>query len=242
VVNRIAPGLALALVLAVASASTSASPRENTQQAVRSALERGGYPWYDAPNDAARPITPIELPDAPPKTREGWSGFQFGAGDLGQLIVFVFMAVGLIALFVYLARTWQRYLERLEGTRNPRHPPGSASRVASLPAGLGVETDDPWNEARRRRDGGDLTGAIICLFVHILIILDRRGKLRLAPGRTGRQLVRSIGAEEIRRRVEPTLRLFEAAYYGHRAPTPEAFAEAWAQAELVERLVAREAP
>jgi hypothetical protein len=52
--------------------------------------------------------------------------------------------------------------------------------------------------------------------------------------------VRAIGADDVRRQVEPTLRLFEAAYYGQRPPQPDAFELAWTQAEALERQLAAE--
>ena len=60
--------------------------------------------------------------------------------------------------------------------------------------------------------------------------MHRRKRLRLVPGRTGRQLVRSVADRELRLCVEPTLRLFELVYYGHRAPSAEAFEAVWALA------------
>ncbi|MFO0959046.1 MAG: DUF4129 domain-containing protein [Isosphaeraceae bacterium] len=200
-------------------------------EAIPRAMAKGGYPWYDAPRDAAKPITPPPPPRMP-TVRTGWSAFNFSWVDIGQLFIFLVMAGALIALIAYLAKTWQRYLEGLEPNVRPGKAPASASgRSAALPAGLRVETDDPWAEAKARRDRGDLSGAIVCLFVYLLITLDQRGLIRLTPGRTGRQLVRSIGADEIRGLADPTLRLFEAAYYGRRAPDPAAFAQAWGRAE-----------
>ncbi len=111
-------------------------------------------------------------------------------------------------------------------------------RFEGLPAGLEPESDDPWSDAMRRRARGDYAGAIICLFAHQLLTLDRLRMLRLAPGRTGRQLVRAIDDRQIREWVERTLRLFEAVYYGHRVPSAKTFESVWVQAEAFERRVA----
>ena len=89
------------------------------------------------------------------------------------------------------------------------------------------ESSDPWEEALRRRARGDLTGAVICLFAHQLLTLSRLGLVRLAPGRTGRQLLRAVADAEFRGLALPTLRQFEVVYYGHRTPSPEEFAEVW---------------
>ena len=53
--------------------------------------------------------------------------------------------------------------------------------------------------------------------------LSRLGLVRLAPGRTARQLLGSVGDADFRKLVAPTLRHFESAYYGHRNPSGEEF-------------------
>src|SRR5262249_3267074 len=149
-------------------------------------------------------------------------------GWLGRVIVFALLLLLLTGLVALIAWAWRRFGaagdDLVIGLGRAR---GSASRVGVLPAGLGADYDDPWAEARRRRDAGALAGAVICLFVHQMLTLERLGLARLAPGRTARQLVRAVPDPTARRRVEPTLRLFEAVYYGHRVPAPDAFAAVW---------------
>jgi len=96
-------------------------------------------------------------------------------------------------------------------------------------------TDDPWAEANRRRLNGDFAGATLCLFAHQLLTLSRLNLVRLAPGRTGRQLHRSVEDAEFQRLLMLTLRQFEAVYYGHRTPSASDFATVWASAEAFER-------
>jgi hypothetical protein len=120
-----------------------------------------------------------------------------------------------------------------------RGPAREPARTASLPAGLRDDTADPWAEAVRLRDRGEHARAIVLLFLHQLLTLDRLRLSVLRPGRTGRQAVRAVADAAVRRRIEPTLRLFEAVYYGHREPAPEAVAAAWAEAEAFERWVAQ---
>lgn len=206
---------------------------DEAQAAVRAALAKGAYPWYDAAADGPKAVNPPRVPEPPPQAQDATSEISLGGGGFGGTLMFVVMAAALLAGAAYLVWTWRHHFGGLEvPARSPRAP-GSASRVAALPAGLSVATDDPWSEARRRRDQGDLSGAIVCLFVHLLLTLERQGTIRLVPGRTGRQLVRAIGPEDLRALVEPTLRLFEAAYYGHHQPSPEAFAVAWNRAETL---------
>jgi hypothetical protein len=120
----------------------------------------------------------------------------------------------------------------------PSKSTGTTARIEGLPAGVGFDVNDPLAEARRLRDLGDLSGAVVYLFAHQLLSLDRVKQVRLVPGRTGRQLVRSVVDRNLRRCVEPTFRLFEAVYYGHHAPSPRGFEAAWALAQEFERHLA----
>jgi hypothetical protein len=181
-------------------------------------------------------VTPRPPPPKINNTRWGWESFTWR--DLGNLLVFVLLAAGLTALCVYLAWAWQKYLEN-EPLPGPRKGPArEVARVTGLPAGLQVDADDPWAEAVRARERGDYERAVVMLFAHQLLTLERTRLSRLLPGRTARQILRAVPDPEVRSRIEPTLRLFEAAYYGHRPPTPESFEAAWAEAEALEQAMA----
>lgn len=199
---------------------------------IRSALAKGGYPWYDAEADAVRPVWPPREPDF--SWLPAWR--VPGLGSAGDLIVIGLAMLALAVLIVVLVELWRRYRPGLGGVvARGGVEETRVFGVAGLPEGVRPETTDPWAEALRCRERGDLAGAIVCLFAHQILTLDRLRLVRLVPGRTGRQLVRGIGDPEFRAGVEPTLRLFEAVYYGHRAPTREAFEAAWASSEAFER-------
>ena len=68
-----------------------------------------------------------------------------------------------------------------------------------MPAGVGMDVSDPWAETLRLRREGDYAGAVVYLFAHQLLTLNRLDKLRLTPGKTGRQLVRSVKEKPWRR-------------------------------------------
>jgi hypothetical protein len=220
--------LMTALASGAALASTEA-PETDPTRAVGSALGKGSYPWYDAPTDQAKPIT---LPGEPG---------QWGSAMLGSVFSLIVLVAALAALIGLLMWFWRIYAATSpDESRGIPRVAGGPSRIESLPEGMRreFESSDPWEEAIRRRDRGDLSGAVICLFAHQLLTLSRLGLVRIAPGRTGRQLLRSVADAEFRALVHPTLRLFEAVYYGHRVPTPKEFADLWEQAEAFERRVA----
>ena len=232
----------LVLLLAMASIPGPASMPAQTEgdpQAtadVREALSDGRYPWYDTDHDTYRPIMPPKPPKATGSMKPWLEIGELNLGDLGRLIVFVLLAAGLSAMVVFAARSWRRMprSDDLDGSGHHAPSRGAAARVVALPIGLEVDESDPMEAARIHRGRGDLGRSIILLFTHQVLELDRLKWVRIAPGRTGRQLVRSIADSSIRGSMERTLRLFEEVYYGHREPSPIAFEAAWAEAEALE--------
>ena len=208
--------------------------------AVGSALGKGNFPWYDAEKDGVKPIAPPRERAAAPAGSNP-SGAGSGGLGLGDVIATIGFLLALGLLIGLLAWFWRIY-EPTDSSGLPESSKAHAgpSRVESLPAGMRreFESSDPWEEALRRRSIGDFEGAAVCLFAHQLLTLSRLGLVRLAPGKTGRQLLRSVVDAEFRGLVAPTLRLFEAVYYGHRTPSPEEFATVWLEAEAFERRVA----
>jgi hypothetical protein len=205
---------------------------------VRSALEKGSYPWYDAKADAVKPVWP------PREWNLDWLDRWLRGKNLdlaaraGDWVAIVLAMLGLLILLAVLGQLWRLYRPGAAETLASARGPGTASRIEGLPEGLRPETHDPWAEAVRYRAQGDYARAVVCLFAHQLLTLDRLRQIRLVPGRTGRQYVRAIDDRKFRAWVEPTLRLFESVYYGHHIPSAEAFEQVWDLAEAFERQVA----
>jgi hypothetical protein len=231
-----------ALLLLPQNAEAPPSPADAP---VRSALRSGGYPWYDSANDTLKPVQPPWRSSWLTRLGDWIDSWKFGSSsgggklpriDLGQILVYLAFFIALIILLIALYYAYRAYAPAAQGV-SVGSKIGRAAHVGGLPAGLQIDLTDPLGEARRLRAAGDYAGATLCLFVHLLLALQDAHHIRLAPGKTGRQLVRSIADRWIRARVEPTLRLFEASYYGHLTPSEAAFDYAWVQAEsLDERL------
>lgn len=212
------------------------------------ALREGNYPWYNPGAGRVRPV--LSSPDF-------GSGFWKSLGDtlqgIGQWIAGIFrwlnfwripgigglgdvVGVGLALLLLAVVLALLVELLRRYHTPDDEAPadaglrPGGARRIEGLPAGVRADVADPWAEAQRLRSLGDYSGAVIYLFAHQLLSLERARLVRLVPGRTGRQLVRSVADRKARDAVGPTLRLFEQVYYGRRAPTADAFDAVWSRA------------
>jgi hypothetical protein len=205
------------------------------------ALAEGGYPWYDAKKDELAPVEPPWTPswwDKLPNWDLRLPNAPRGSLSIGNLFVFLLLVLALAALVAGLVWAYRYYMPDLEDRKPKGRVIGTASLMGGLPPGLPADLTDPLGLARELRARGDFSGAILALFVHQVITLDRLRVARLAPGRTARQLVRSIADTWIRARVEPTLRLFETSFYGHHVPSLDAFEHAWRLAEEFEARIA----
>jgi hypothetical protein len=246
--------VALALVTAaVSSADVEGPALSAAPDPVRAALSRGGYPWYDAPSESVKPTWPPGTGFDEWWTSIGkWFGRRFGwvarffrwlgrlgipgMGSLGELVVLGLVILATAVALVVLIELWRRYRPALADSDAVVGDTRALSKgTIVLPAGVQPETDDPWAEAMRCRARGDFGPAIVCLFAHQLLSLERIRLLRPAPGRTARQLVRTIDDRQFRGWVESTLRAFEAVYYGHHVPNRESFEATWSLAEAFQK-------
>ena len=242
------------ITLALLSAADPTPPRppatDRVAEQARAALRSGGFPWYDPASDDVRSIRlrPDPTPDPPRASSTAGGGgsgswwWPFGIWNLWDAIVFLLFLATLIALGILVARYWKRFEPAPDAIREVEPEPPSGGAGEALPAALRpVATGgDLWAEADRRRQAGDLAGAVVHLFAHQLLSLSRLGLVRLVPGRTGRQLQRAVADKEFQALVLPTLRQFEAVYYGHRAVPPGEFALVWAAAESFQRRLAEQ--
>jgi hypothetical protein len=216
--------------------------------AVRKGLREGGFPWYDSEADRVRPVWAPRMSwlkslrerldrvmDAIDRFFESLGfGNSRGGGIRGDWLGTILLATVLAAFFVFLLVLWMRREPLASAGSAARAKPGSAELLAQLAGDSALALDDPWAEAQRRRLAGDMAGAIIYLFAHQLISLDRAGLIRLAPGWTGRQYVRWLRDPVLVDSLAATLGLFEEIYYGHRLPSRGAFEQVWHRAQALE--------
>jgi Domain of unknown function (DUF4129) len=223
---------------------------------VRTVLEHEGYPWYDAKAERVKPI--LSSPDFGGGFWKSW-GDRFSrwfepirnlfrwlngwrvpwVGGVGDIIAGGLALLLLTVVLVVVLELLRRYRRATDepASADAATIAGQAPRIEGLPASERLSLADPLAEAKRLRARGDYAAAVIHLFAHQILTLARIGQLRVVPGRTARQLVRAVGHRGLRSTVEPTLRLFEAVYYGHHVPSAAAFEAAWSQVEVFDRHV-----
>jgi Domain of unknown function (DUF4129) len=217
---------------------------DSTHSSVREALRDGKFPWYDSGADRVQPVWPLRiswlerLGDRVEAFFRWLGSFFDGAGSgrgvgapiAGNSIGTILLLAAIVAFLVCIALLWVHRERGSARDEAARASLGIAARLGDLPEGIRPADGDPWAEANRRRAAGDLAGAVVCLFAYQLLVLDQKGLIRLAPGRTGRNYVQSLRDRELIDSVGATLALFEDVYYGRRSPTARKFESVWLRA------------
>ncbi len=215
--------------------------------------------WYDAESQELRPV-PVQtrLPDAsnrdsrwlPPAEKvkaPGPVGSGMGGGSTARhaigWIVLAVLALVLIGMMLYIfskaepaalgAPKWAMLpgRERLDQQ--------TLQRMLDLPAEVRRTDVNLYDEAQRLMNLGRLDEAIVLLFGHQLLLLDRCGFLRLARGKTNGRYLRETRAHspEAHWLLTATVAAFEASYFGHHAPEAEQFKKLWADNAALESIV-----
>jgi hypothetical protein len=197
------------------------------------------YPWYDDQTDGMRRIDLNARRPAPAPAQSG-SG-SWSLEWLGWLLIAVVAVAVLVMLF------------RVYWTRSPPTggageaalvgEPVSIDRLEELPFQLEQPAGDLLSAARRVAELGDYHRAIVLLYSHQLLELDKRDAIRLTKGKTNRQYLREL---RMRPGLVPLLATsmvaFEDVFFGGHSLSRERFEECWRQVmELLERASMQEA-
>lgn len=245
--------LTAALLVGLASASLCAAQQDLSDPETAVEAGRAGLdgiwdaPWYDSQTDDFRPV---DLPrPRPPSAFWQWfwglfSGFSYDWSGVLQILAWLLLALLVVWGVIALVRAVQAAeLERASAVAEEELERAEIERIEALPVAVDDPVGDFAAEARRRYEAGDTAGAIVYLFSHQLIELDRRGLLRLVKGTTNRQYLRELKraapheprAAQI---VARTMLLFEASFFGAHAPTAEQFEACWRETVELVRLIA----
>jgi hypothetical protein len=213
-------------------------------QSAKEALARGGrFPWYDrAKGDVRRlHMTPRqseldrgekwEGQNAParPVTTTGTRASFFGGALQWLGLTVLVLLLGVIAYLIVSAFLKEEVSET-GAVRKVVESRRDADRVEALPFQVRAANGDFLSEARRLHEAGDYSQAIIYLFSHELVALDKQHVIRLTKGKTNRQYLR-----ETRHRpaligtLECTMIAFEDAFFGKKSITRETFERCWQQ-------------
>ena len=216
-------------------------------------------PWYDAESNSLVPVT-VEtqsddsihrdsrwLPKAErlaktPAPAAGGGGSSFTSQLFGWLIL---VAIVLVTVGVLVYAFSKTEIDLGSGTAKSAAALAGApdeqtiERMKHLPAELRRTDVNLRSEAERLMSEAQYDQAIILLFAHQLLLLDRAGLLRLTRGKTNGRYVRETRsndpaiADDLRQVVDA----FERSYFGrHEIQGPE-FVELWQRNQNIEHSI-----
>ena len=200
-------------------------------------VDSGDYPWYDEDSDGIRRIEVKKEASRTTTTSAGGAAIELMAW-LGLALV---LAV-IIALLVwsFLANESRSDLPLEDEVDEDRRR--QIDRLEALPFQVKRPDADLLAEARRQYERGNYDEAIIYLFSHQLVHLDKSQHLTLAKGKTNRQYLREIASiDELRAILEQTTVAFEEVFFGRHQLPRERFEACWSELSQFDRLSQRAA-
>ncbi len=193
--------------------------------------DRVQIPWYDAEKDT---LKPVELTDS-------WN-WDLSAIGRPLLALVVTLVVVLLAVLIWvIVRSWlQRERKRRASGVTIADPLVAADRIEALPFLRQRAQTDLLGQARLHYEQGNYGEAIIYLFSHELVELDRANLIRLAQGKTNRQYLREVRTHEpLRDILEHTMVTFEGVFFGRQPLDRAGFESCWRQLAEFDALVAQ---
>lgn len=234
--------LALLVLLALPIEAPAADDMSDGEVAVDSArrgLARGpNIPWYDPETDDFRAAKV-----KPPPRQQSWNP-NFGFLEFIMYLGWLALALVLVYLVYLIVRAFMQSESRSTLRVEQVAAAADIARVEELPVALAKSPADYLEEAQRLYRRGDYAQAIVYLFSHQLLSLDRRHWVRLVKGKTNRQYLREVrrsaapSAERLADLFQGTVLLFEEVFFGKRLPPQASLDATWGDIAEFEALVA----
>lgn len=213
--------------------------QEVGQERARDAFEKGSYPWYDSGNDEVNYSPELEgggtagtagrntIPKQPQRTSRPMSWWWVAF----FITLFVVLAVFLLGLIIWMLLKVDRPSGFSQYDTGWDHDAAFGSdRVERLPFDVHQQVGDFRAAAEKAYKAGDYRTAVIYLFSHVLLTLDRHKRVRLRKGKTNRQYLgemRSNGALSLTGYYERLMVSFESAFFGNYEVLSNQFEESW---------------
>jgi hypothetical protein len=212
------------------------SDYENPQRATDAGGEAlrhaNSFPWYDSRKDDFQLVATPEKPSS-------MHGLPLDMSPLVFFTAVVVLVIVLAALIVAIVRA-VKFRKRKASDQATPVPIGEAERIEALPFPVARGPLSLLDQARQFYQSGNYAGAMIYLFSHQLVQLDRRQIIRLAKGKTNRQYLRELGrARTLRHLVGQTLVGFEDVFFGHHGIDRQRFEACWSRLPEFESLLAQ---
>ena len=222
-------------------------------ESAKRALQRTAPPWYDVEQDDVKSLE-IEAEEQPeprakwepetPKWKWNWNWPSFSF--FGEFLRFAGWAllIGLLAVLVYaLVRAFMNVdpaIAGITGKQEEYDVRADQERIENLPLPVSPRKGKGsfLDIARQFYKDGNFADAIVYLFSHRLLQLDRAGRIRLTKGKTNRQYLREIrNSKDLQRILGSTIVNFEEVFFGNHALSREQFEKCWKHNESFEQLL-----
>jgi hypothetical protein len=240
---RCAAAIAVIMTICAIDRPLAAANAEAVERG-RQALAREGFPWYDAGEDAVRPVRvkpPKNVTSNPASTSTSSSS---GSMTASQTISWLTIAAVFGVVLILLARAYlNRDTSPVGGARGPAKAPvaNEAARIEALPFRLRPADHDLLAEARRQYESGHYDTAIVYLFSYQLVEMDKHQVLRLTKGKTNRQYLRDLRRQpRLSRIIEHSMMAFEEVFFGDRRLGQDAFESRWRALDEFHSIVRRQ--
>jgi hypothetical protein len=157
----------------------------------------------------------------------------------GALVVLALVVTALVLMLLRAARLRKAAAIK----RGEPAAIGEAQRIEALPYPVARANLSLLEQARHFYQAGNYAAAMLYLFSHQLVQLDRHQIIRLAKGKTNRQYLREVGqAELLRQLVGQTLVAFEDVFFGHHSIDRQRFEACWSRLPEFESLLVQGPP
>ncbi|MEX0585467.1 MAG: DUF4129 domain-containing protein [Pirellulales bacterium] len=207
---------------------------EDPVEAGREGLNRQStgrsFPWYDKEADAPRRV----------EMRASQSFLPPGLGAMIMLLSWG-LAIALVVLIVYLL-VKNVVFDQQPASEEAPHVGGASEidRIDDLPFPIRRPVGDLLAEARRQYELGNYGEAMVYLYSHLLVTLDRAQLIRLTKGKTNRQYLREIARlRSLSVILSGAMVAFEDFFFGRHPVDRERFEQSWRRLDEFTRLVER---
>jgi Domain of unknown function (DUF4129) len=251
--------LRVPLVLFVLFGTTTSADEPTEDPAIKAgqdALASGGkFPWYDSRADDVRRlnIVPRQSADtrgdkwaddstaSAPKTTRAAPRTSLLGGVLQWVgLTALVLLLGMIAYLIATTFLKEEVSDDV-AVRKVVDSRRDADRIEALPFQVRAAGGNFLAEARRLYEAGRFSEAIVYLFSHELVQLDKHHVIRLAKGKTNRQYVRESRHRPLLASIlQITMIGFEDAFFGNKTLTREAFEQCWRRLDEFDGELSRE--
>ena len=240
---------------------------EATSQIVEAFNGVDSLPWYDYDNDGVRPVdvaprlddtvnrqsrwipkskktTPKQTTNpgtaGTPPARGFWSALaSLFTGVVGWALLGVVVFLVALGLVLAIVRMEGADVETTTDGQQQLIPTNEEiAKLEDLPIEIRKGTGNLLERADQLRSAGKLAEALVYLFSHRLLQLDRAHAIRLARGKTNRQYLRELrNRPDLRNIMQDTVLAFERSYFGRHEVTQQQYDALRSEQQALDSLV-----